>query len=444
MRKNYLLSVFGVFLCLSGFSQSSTETYKDSTNQLARAAGEALDNYDFNRSIEESLSLIELASQREDFHQLNHGYNLLGITYEMLEDSIRAKENYLKALEFARLSNNDTLLWYAYNNLGNVYSSNKRTVTKGFEYYRKAIGIASKNPEEPQAIIPVVNIAWTLLENDKFEIAYPYLEKAKGLLKGEEDVVTRTNLNTLFGMYYSGTNDFKTSRKFFEEGINIAERDSLIVEASFAYEEYADMLFKSKDYNAAYGALNKHQEYREKIFSRDKNLQREAVYERFQTEEYKKDLEAARREQLFKDEVRELGLALGLSHEMVFRHPFPGPGLGVRILGEVKREYAELLRRADAIFIEELRISGWYEKTSQAFAVFLPVKSVGVMGDGRTYDYVVALRAVQTEDFMTAHWAELPYTLLAKISNRIVNEVRGINRVVYDISGKPPATIEWE
>jgi GMP synthase (glutamine-hydrolysing) len=148
--------------------------------------------------------------------------------------------------------------------------------------------------------------------------------------------------------------------------------------------------------------------------------------------------------ELFKDEVRELGLALGLPHDMVFRHPFPGPGLGVRILGEVKYEYAELLRRADAVFIEELRISGWYEKTSQAFAVFLPVRSVGVMGDGRTYEYVVALRAVQTEDFMTAHWAELPFTLLAKISNRIVNEVRGINRVVYDISGKPPATIEWE
>lgn len=147
---------------------------------------------------------------------------------------------------------------------------------------------------------------------------------------------------------------------------------------------------------------------------------------------------------LFKDEVRQLGLALELPHDMVFRHPFPGPGLGVRILGEVKCEYADLLRRADAIFIEELRKDGWYEKTSQAFAVFLPVKSVGVMGDGRTYEYVVALRAVQTQDFMTAHWAELPYTLLGKVSNRIINEVRGINRVVYDISGKPPATIEWE
>ncbi len=154
---------------------------------------------------------------------------------------------------------------------------------------------------------------------------------------------------------------------------------------------------------------------------------------------------------LFKDEVRELGVALGLPPEMVYRHPFPGPGLGVRILGEVKKEFADLLRRADAIFIEELRnftdpATGktWYDLTSQAFTVFLPVKSVGVMGDGRTYDYVVALRAVQTSDFMTADWAELPHALLKKVSGRIINEVRGINRVTYDVSSKPPATIEWE
>jgi GMP synthase (glutamine-hydrolysing) len=154
---------------------------------------------------------------------------------------------------------------------------------------------------------------------------------------------------------------------------------------------------------------------------------------------------------LFKDEVRELGVALGLPHDMVYRHPFPGPGLGVRILGEVTFEFAELLRRADAIFIEELRntvdaTSGqtWYQLTSQAFVVFLPVKSVGVMGDGRTYEHVVALRAVQTSDFMTADWAELPYALLKKVSSRIINEVRGINRVTYDVSSKPPATIEWE
>lgn len=153
---------------------------------------------------------------------------------------------------------------------------------------------------------------------------------------------------------------------------------------------------------------------------------------------------------LFKDEVRELGVALGLPREMVYRHPFPGPGLGVRILGEIKQDYADLLRRADDIFIHELRHTfdengvSWYDKTAQAFVVFLPVKSVGVMGDGRTYEYVVSLRAVITTDFMTAHWAHLPYELLGKVSNRIINEVRGINRVVYDISGKPPATIEWE
>jgi GMP synthase (glutamine-hydrolysing) len=148
--------------------------------------------------------------------------------------------------------------------------------------------------------------------------------------------------------------------------------------------------------------------------------------------------------ELFKDEVRQIGLELGLPESMVFRHPFPGPGLGVRILGEVKHEYAELLRRADDIFISELRKSGWYDKTSQAFAVFLPVKSVGVVGDGRRYEWVIALRAVQTIDFMTAKWAHLPYELLETVSNRIINEISGISRVAYDISGKPPATIEWE
>jgi GMP synthase (glutamine-hydrolysing) len=155
--------------------------------------------------------------------------------------------------------------------------------------------------------------------------------------------------------------------------------------------------------------------------------------------------------ELFKDEVRGLGLELGLPREMVFRHPFPGPGLGVRILGAVTREQADVLRRADAIFIDELRLAidaatgkSWYDLVAQAFAVFLPVRAVGVMGDGRTYDNVVALRAVQTTDFMTAHWAPLPHELLAKVSGRITNEVRGINRVVYDVSSKPPATIEWE
>jgi len=148
--------------------------------------------------------------------------------------------------------------------------------------------------------------------------------------------------------------------------------------------------------------------------------------------------------ELFKDEVRKLGVELGLAHDMVYRHPFPGPGLGVRILGEVTKTYADILRQADAIFIEELRNSGWYEKTAQAFAVFLPVKSVGVVGDARCYDYVIALRAVETIDFMTARWAHLPYELLELVSTRIINEVSGVSRVSYDISSKPPATIEWE
>ena len=148
--------------------------------------------------------------------------------------------------------------------------------------------------------------------------------------------------------------------------------------------------------------------------------------------------------ELFKDEVRRIGLELGLPYDMVYRHPFPGPGLGVRILGEVKHEYAELLRRADAIFMEELHRADWYHKTSQAFAVFLPVKSVGVVGDGRRYEWVISLRAVETVDFMTARWAHLPYELLETVSNRIINEISGVSRVTYDVSSKPPATIEWE
>jgi GMP synthase (glutamine-hydrolysing) len=148
--------------------------------------------------------------------------------------------------------------------------------------------------------------------------------------------------------------------------------------------------------------------------------------------------------ELFKDEVRRIGMELGLPREMVFRHPFPGPGLGVRVLGEVREEFVDLLARADHIFIEELMKNDLYDKTSQAFAVFLPVKSVGVTGDQRRYEYVVALRAVETVDFMTARWAHLPYEFLEHVSLRIINEINGISRVVYDISGKPPATIEWE
>jgi GMP synthase (glutamine-hydrolysing) len=148
--------------------------------------------------------------------------------------------------------------------------------------------------------------------------------------------------------------------------------------------------------------------------------------------------------ELFKDEVRKIGVALGLPARMIYRHPFPGPGLGVRILGEIKKEYADILRRADAIFMEELVRSGWYDKTAQAFAVFQPIKSVGVVGDGRRYAWVIALRAVETIDFMTARFAHLPYDLIETVSNRIMNEIKEVSRVTYDVSSKPPATIEWE
>jgi GMP synthase (glutamine-hydrolysing) len=148
--------------------------------------------------------------------------------------------------------------------------------------------------------------------------------------------------------------------------------------------------------------------------------------------------------ELFKDEVRKIGLELGLPYDMVYRHPFPGPGLGVRILGEVRKPYADILRRADAIFIEELHAADLYQKVSQAFAVFLPVKSVGVTGDGRRYEWVISLRAVETVDFMTARWARLPYELLERVSRRIINEIEHVSRVTYDVSSKPPATIEWE
>lgn len=305
MRKNYLLSFFGCFLCFAVFAQNSDKVYETYTDSLSKAARSAYFDYDFNRSIENSLKLIELASKKEDFYHLNHAYNILGVIWERLEDTLRAKENYLKALEYARSSENDTLLWYAYNNLGNIYSSNNKTIEKGLGYYRKAIQVSSRASESQQALTPVMNIAWTYLENHNYNEAFPYLERAWDLFRKskEEDLLTESNINTLYGMYYSGREDYELSREYFKVGIGVAERDTLIAEASFAYEEFAKMLFKSGNFSEAYTALNKHQDLKEKIVDREKELQRKAVYERFQTEEYKKDLQAAKREQLYKDEV---------------------------------------------------------------------------------------------------------------------------------------------
>lgn len=303
MRKNYFLSVIGVLLCLPLFAQNPVKTYQDSVESLAKAANEAYDSYDYNASQEYFLELIKLASTRDDNYNLHRGYNGLGVTYEVLEDTLRARVNYEKSLDYARASNNDTLLWYAYNNLGNILSSDKRTVQKGLQYYEEAIEIASQMTQPEEALTPVINIAWTHLENHNYDRALPYLQRAWRLSKEEENRKLQSNLLTLFGMYHSGKDEFIQSRDHFEQGIDIAESDTLLVEASFAYKEFAKMLFKSGDFEEAYAALETHQNYREKIFQKEKNHQREAVYGKFETEVLKKDLALAQREQEYKDEV---------------------------------------------------------------------------------------------------------------------------------------------
>lgn len=303
MRKNYFLSVISILLCLPLFSQTSVKAYRDSIKKLSKAANEAYNTYDYNNSIEYSLQLIRLASTKNDADNLYTGYNGLGVTYEILEDTLRAKENYEKALHYAEVSKNDTLLWYAYNNLGNIYSSNKKTIDRGLRYYEKAIDITSRLSEPKEALTPIINIAWTYLDNKQYDKAAIYLKRAWKLGSEEEDKKLQSNLLSLFGMYHSGKGEYDESRDHFQLALEVAEKDSLLVEASFAYKEYAKMLKKSGQFEEAYAALEKYQEYREETFQNEKNHQREAVYGRFETEEYKKDLAAAQREQKYKDEV---------------------------------------------------------------------------------------------------------------------------------------------
>ena len=303
MRKNYFPAVIGVFFCLVSYAQVPNKTYRDSTKTLSTAASQALGKYDYNQSIEVSLQLIDLASRNNDVDNLNHGYNILGITYEVLEDSVRAKENYEKALVYAKATGNDTLIWYAYNNLGNIYSANKKTVNKGLAYYEKAIEITNRLEQEDEALTPIINIGWTFLENHHYDKALPHLEKAKEILEDQQDTLTLTNLNILFGIYHSGKKNFPKAREHFEKAIALAERDTMLPEASFAYEEFAKMLFTSGNFKDAYVALEKHQDLKEKVFQEEKNLQREAVYGKFQTEEYKKDLAEVQQEKLFKEEL---------------------------------------------------------------------------------------------------------------------------------------------
>jgi len=303
LRKNYFLSVISILLCLPLFSQTSVKAYRDSIKKLSKAANEAYNTYDYNNSIEYSLQLIRLASTKNDADNLYTGYNGLGVTYEILEDTLRAKENYEQALHYAEVSKNDTLLWYAYNNLGNIYSSNKKTIDKGLRYYEKAIDITSRLSEPKEALTPIINIAWTYLDNKQYDKAAIYLKRAWKLGSEEEDNILQSNLLLLFGIYHSGKGEYDDSRDHFQLALEVAEKDSLLVEASFAYKEYAKMLKKSGQFEEAYAALEKYQEYREETFQNEKNHQREAVYGRFETEEYKKDLAAAQREQKYKDEV---------------------------------------------------------------------------------------------------------------------------------------------
>ena len=289
---------------------------------MSKAAGAALNEYDYNTAIETSLDLIDLASKKNDVDNLNHAHNILGITYEVLEDSVRAKENYQKALEYAEATRNDTLIWYAYNNLGNIYSANKKTVDKGLAYYQKAIEIANKLKQKGEVLTPIINIGWTHLENHHYDKAYPYLVEAEEILETEKDTVSFANLQILFGMYFSGKGEIRRSEDYFEEAVGLVERDSLLPEASFAYEEYSKMLYKSGNYDKAFVALQKHQELKKKLFQEEKNLQREAVYGRFETEEYKKDLAAVQREKQYKEELlaktRELSVIMVMSLIVMF------------------------------------------------------------------------------------------------------------------------------
>ncbi len=304
------------------YSQSRGKIHSDSIHHLAEAASGAYRTYDYNNAIEYSLRVIDLASRNEDYENLNRSYNLLGVTYEVLKDTMRARENYQKALDYARIIENDTVLWYAYNNLGNIYSSNKETINKGLEYYEKAIEVAATLPDSEEALTPVVNIAWTYLENHNHEQARPYLKNAWGVSREFDDKSLQSTLLALYGMYHAEKAEYPESRDHFEKAIAMAEKDTLLVEASFAYEEYSKMLHNSGNFSEAYDALKEHQAYKERIFQEEKNFQRETVYGKFETEQYKKDLAAAQREQQYKDEVikksRQVSIIMVISLVVMF------------------------------------------------------------------------------------------------------------------------------
>jgi len=275
----------------------------DSLAELYSLSSKALKSYDYERSIHYSLQLIDLASEDMDYYYLYHAYNILGISYEDRKDYDRAKDNYTRALENALSSENDTLLWWAYNNLGGIYTLKPATVEVGFSCYDEAIELANGLGNPRNSLTPIMNKGWTHLDYKQYDRAYPYLVKADQLLGDTKDDYIRSQLSTLFGRYYAGKGDFERARCFLESSLAIVERDSLVLEASDSYRAYADMLYTKGDYPEAFAALEKYLEYQDRIFEQEMKLQNEAAYTKFETEEYRKNLELAQKEKEFKDKV---------------------------------------------------------------------------------------------------------------------------------------------
>lgn len=302
--KHPILLLALLLSCLS-FSQSKESTYKDSINELFDLSTKALNDYKYAKSIDHSHDMIELARKKEDYYHLYHGYNNLGINYDDLYDTIRAKDSYEKALEYAKLSDNDTLLWWAYNNLGNILTANDATLEEGFEFYDKAIKVSSRLDDPESTATPVLNKAWTHLALEEYDKAYPYLLEVEKLAKDIDDIVLDAQLATLFGMYYSGKGKYEKAKEYFEESIGIAEKDSLLIEATTAYDGYAEVLFKNEEFKEAYNALDKYIIFDAELYEKEKLEQMEAAQARFETAHYRENLEAAQREQKYKDEVIE-------------------------------------------------------------------------------------------------------------------------------------------
>ncbi|SFG17931.1 Signal transduction histidine kinase [Salegentibacter agarivorans] len=285
------------------FSQSKESESCDSIKELLDLSTDAMYSYEYNKAIDYSLNLIELAEEEKDYYHLYHGYNNLGITYDELYDTIRAKESYENALKYAKIVENDTLLWWAYNNLGNMFTSNKQTIDQGFAYYDKAIKAASNLEDADSRATPLMNKGWTHLYLEEYDEAFPYLVQVEKLVEDIKDPYMLSQVASLFGTYYLGKENLEESKKYYEKAIKIAERDSLYYEAVTAYDGYAEALFKNNEFKEAYNALDKYIEYDAELYEKEKLEQMESAQARFETKRYRENLEIAKREQKYKDEV---------------------------------------------------------------------------------------------------------------------------------------------